>query len=207
MHPTAIAALLVVAGLCLGACAGTVVGAGAAVGVSAYQERGIEGAARDTRTTFQILDELFRFDHTLLANVSVEVYEGRALLTGAVTDEAIRADAVRLTWKARGVKDVINEIQVVDDTSLIDSARDTWISAQLRSKLTFDKEVYGVNYAIETVSGIVYLIGIAQDQREIDRVIAHAKGVEHVKRIINHVRLKTVRPKSGRLKSEGKRGA
>src|SRR5690606_5518926 len=121
-----------------------------------------------------IREKWLNFDHTLFGKVGLEVYEGRALLTGAVTSEQTRADAVRLAWAASGVTDVINEIQVVTDTSLIDTATDAWISAQLRSQIAFDKQVYAINYAIETVNGVVYLIGIAQSQAELDRVIAHA---------------------------------
>ncbi len=36
----------------------------------------------------------------------------------------------------------------------------------------------------------VYLIGVAQDQAELDRVMAHAKDVQYVRRVVNYVRLK-----------------
>ena len=37
---------------------------------------------------------------------------------------------------------------------------------------------------------IVYLIGIAQDQRELDRVIAHSRTITYVRQVISHVRVK-----------------
>lgn len=183
-------ASLVVALPLLGACAGAVVGGAATVGVAAFEERGIEGNARDLKTAAQVREKWLSFDHTLIGLISLEVYNGRALLTGAVTDEQIRADAVRLAWAASGVEDVINEIQVVEDTSFIDTANDAWISAQLRSKIAFDKGIFAINYAIETVNGIVYLIGTAQSQAELDRVIAHAREVSHVRRVVSHVQVK-----------------
>ncbi len=169
---------------------GAVVGAGAATGIAAYQERGIEGAARDLKMEVQIMDRWIKFDHTLPINIGVEVYEGRVLLTGAVSDPQVRADAVRLAWTAPGVKDVLNEIQITEGTGAMDLARDTWITTQLKSKLTFDEDIMAINYAIETVSGIIYLIGIAQSQEEVDRVIAHARDISYVQKIINHVRIK-----------------
>lgn len=174
----------------LAGCAGAVVGAGAAVGVAAFEERGIDGKARDLRTGVQIGEQWFLFDHTLPAKLGAEVYEGRALLTGAVTDPQLQADAVRLAWKAEGVQDVINEIQVVANTDLIDTAKDSWITAQLTSKITFDKQIMAVNYVVETVNGIVYLIGIAQNQAELDRVIAYGRAIPNVTRIVSHVRIK-----------------
>ena len=169
---------------------GVVMGAGAAAGVAAYQERGVDGVARDLRISSRILDSYARNNHALIKDISVEVYEGRALLTGQVETEAERAEAVRLAWAADGVTDVINEIHVTSEGGLLDTARDGWISARLEAKLTFDKQVYAINYAIETVGGTVYLIGIAQNEAELERVKNHARSVEYVRRIVSHVRIK-----------------
>ncbi len=174
----------------LSGCAGVVVGAGATTGVIAYQERSVERVFKDKQIGFRIFENWFQFEHTLPTKVSVEVYEGRALLTGAVDDPQIRADAVRLAWKALEVKEVLNEIQVTGPGDAFDFARDSWITAQLTSKITFDENILAINYVIETVNGIVYLIGIAQKQAEVDRVIAHGRALKHVKKIISHVRLK-----------------
>ena len=102
----------------------------------------------------------------------------------------MQADAVRLAWKVIGVKEVINEIQVTSDSGVIDLARDSWITTQLKSKLTLDNKVLAINYVIETVNGIVYLIGIAQNQGELDRVIAHSRTISYVRQVISHVRVK-----------------
>lgn len=185
-----IAALLVM-GAVLGGCASTVVGAGAAVGVAAYQERGVAGAAKDQKIAFEIREKWLRHDHRFPAILSIEVYEGRVLLTGVVDDPSIRADAVRLTWAANGVKEVINEIQIADGTSVLDLARDSWVTAKLTGILTFDEAILAINYSIETVNGVVYLIGIAQNQEEVDRVVAHARAVEYVRKVISHVRVKS----------------
>ena len=174
----------------LSGCAGAVIGAGATSGVAAYQERGIEGMAKDKQIGFEIFENWFQFDHTLPTKVSVEVYEGQALLTGAVNDPKIRADAVRLAWKALEVKEVLNEIQVTGSGDVFDFARDSLITAQLNLKITFDENILAINFVIETVNGVVYLIGIAQNQPELDRVIAHGRNLDHVKKIISHVRVK-----------------
>lgn len=185
---------LVAVTLALGATActpvGVVVGAGAATGVAAYQERGVDGVARDLRTSTRILDMYARHNADLIKDIGVEVYEGRTLLTGQVESEDVRADAVRLAWRVDGVQDVINEIHVTTEGGVLNTARDAWISARLETKLTFDEQVLAINYAIETVGGTVYLIGVAQDRAELDRVVNHARDVSYVKRIVSHVRIK-----------------
>jgi len=184
-------AALVLAGGLLSACSatGVVIGAGAAVGIGAYQERGVDGAARDLRLAASIVDEWMRVDHTIVTEVSVDVYEGRALLTGSVTDDSVRGRAVTLAWKT-GVVDVINEIQVNAESSVVDYARDSWITAQIKTELTLDENVAAINFAIETVNGTVYLIGIAQTHDELNRVIAYANDTKYVKNVISHVRVK-----------------
>jgi osmotically-inducible protein OsmY len=181
-------ALCLAAGL-LSGCAGAIVGAGAAAGTAAYQERGVQGVARDLATATKIRTNLINEGEAYVEGVGVEVYEGRALLTGTLANEEMRSIAARLAWKTEGVKDVINEIQL-RKSSVRDYARDSWITTQLQSKMTFDKRILAINYSIETVNGIIYLIGIAQNQEELDRVIAHARSIGYVHQVISHVRVK-----------------
>ena len=173
-----------------------VAGAGASVGNAAMQERGFKKTMADTGTETKISANLFSHSADLFTDVSVEVYEGRVLLTGAVEKPEDRIEAVKIAWRADGVTEVINEIQARDDSDLLDAARDRWITTKLGTLITFDKQIKGVNYSIETVNGKVYLIGIAQSQAELTRVINHARSIGYVRRVINHVRLKEAR-KSG----------
>jgi len=176
----------------LGACepVSMAIGAGAATGVAAYQERGIEGVASDTRIKLEILKNWFDANSGLNKNASVEVYEGRALLTGAMPTEVLRADAVKLAWKVEGVVDVLNEITIGTSGGIGELARDTAITAELKAKLTFDDKVLAVNYTVITTAGTVHLMGIAQDKAELDRVILRARDISYVKRVLSHVRVK-----------------
>lgn len=173
----------------LSGCAGVIIGGAATAGLAAYDERGIAGVAQDTATATKIRASMLDRADSIMKDVGIEVYEGRALLTGRVPSEEMRADAVQLAWKVENVKDVINEI-VVSPNPLSDIANDSWISAQLKTKITFDQDVLAVNYAIETVGGVVYLIGIAQNQAELDRVTNHARNIKYVQRVVSHVRVK-----------------
>lgn len=173
----------------LSGCAGFLVGAAATAGVAAFDERGIKQVAKDTQTATNIRSKLFNRTDDLFKDVGVEVYEGRALMTGRVATEDMRADAIKLAWSVENITDVINEINV-SENPLLDIANDSWITTKLKSKMTFDGDVLAINFAIETVGGVIYLIGIAQDQAELDRVINHARNISYVKRVVNHVRIK-----------------
>ena len=49
-----------------------------------------------------------------------------------------------------------------------------------------------LNYSIEVVNGVVYLIGIAQNQKELDAVIEISKKTYGVTSVISYVRLKDI---------------
>ncbi len=169
---------------------GTAIGAGAAVGVTAAQERGVQGAILDARIRVEINYLWFQESDDLFMGVNLQVQEARVLLTGQVPDPETRVRVVQLTWQVPGVSEVINEIAIADSSSLADQARDHWIAARLKAKLLVDKRVSSINYSIETVNRAVYLMGVAQNQVELDRVIAHAKDISYVRRVVNYVRLK-----------------
>lgn len=181
--------------LSLGGCAGAIIGAGATAGTAAMEERGLGGTIDDTVVRAEINDLWARADERMWRKISLQVHEGRVLLTGAVDSPDMRLEAVRLAWQADGVKEVINEIRVVPEGGGVTGfARDTVISTKLKSDLLFDSEVASINYSIETVQGVVYLIGIAQSQQELDRVVNHARNLEYVKKVVSYVRVKQQKP-------------
>jgi osmotically-inducible protein OsmY len=183
-----VASLLALSSILSGCTA--VVGAGATVGVAAAQERGIKGRASDLQIEALVLEQFVKAGFKLTTTIGAEVYEGRVLLTGASMDTKITDQAIALTWKVDGVKEVLNEIQVGKASGVSDFAQDTWITAQVKSKLTFDENIYSINYVVETVNGTVYLIGIAQDKAEHDLAKQHVAQVKFVRDVISHVRVK-----------------
>ena len=186
-----VALLLLSAGsLPLSGCTELIVGTAATTGVAIAEERSVGDAVDDLTIRAELNHLFFRDDVELYRNVSFSVFEGRVLLKGTVPTPEARIHALRLAWQAAGVREVINELQVTDDSGILDYARDTWISAQLKGRLLVDGEVLSINYAIETVNGTVYVIGIAQDEAELARVVAHAHDIEDVKRVVSHVVVK-----------------
>lgn len=173
-----------------GGCAGLLVGAGATAGIGVAQERSVGQAIDDTTIATKISSRLADQDINLFRNVDLEVVEGRVLLTGKVEKPEERLKAEELTWQVTGVREVANAIQVTTEGGVGSYLRDVRISNELRVRILGDDKVYGINYSIETVGGIVYLIGIAQNAEELDRVIRHARAIEGVTKVESYVRLK-----------------
>lgn len=169
---------------------GAVAGAAATTGLAVAQERSVGNAVDDTTTQFNIKALLLKQDERLFRKVGVEVLEGRVLLTGTVPTPDDRVTATMVAWRSAGVREVINELQIVDRSSIVNFAKDSWITTQLRTKMLTDSEVFDINYSVETVNGSVYLLGIARSPDELERVTNYARNIRGVTRVVSHVRMK-----------------
>lgn len=183
-------AVVLAAAFSLSGCAAAVIGGVAVAGLTVAQERSVGNAMDDTVIDTSVNSSLLQHHVDLFRNVSVNVVEGRVLLTGVVNKPEQRLKAAKLAWGVKGVRDVINEIIVAEETDVLDFARDSWITTQLKGRLLADSDVYDVNYNIETVNKIVYLFGIGQSSEEVIRAIYHAQRVKGVTRVISHMMLK-----------------
>lgn len=166
---------------------GVAVGAGAIAGTAAMEERGIAQAARDKATELEISKKLFDYDLDAFRKLSVEVIEGRVLLTGVTETPEDRLTAVQEAWRTTGVVEVINEVLLGEAVGFFDTSQDVRITAELRSAITFDKEIAAINYSLDAVNGTLYIFGIAQSPEEVDRIKAHARDISRVRRIVTHV--------------------
>src|SRR4051812_21172628 len=162
----------------------------ASPGIAASEERGIGGALTDTRIRDDINEKWLNESMDILQKVDLSVQEGRVLLTGSVPTPEMRLEAVKLVWQVEGIREVMNEIQVGEGSSAGDYARDVWILTQLRSDILFDRAVQSVNYSVDAVKGTVYLMGVAQNQTELERVTNYARNLRYVKRVVSYVRIK-----------------
>jgi osmotically-inducible protein OsmY len=176
-------------------CAPLVVGGAAAgTGVALAKEKSAGAMVDDTAIWAKIKSAYLQANvNHLFTGVDVKVNEGRVLLAGHVPNAEARIEAVKLAWNERGVKEVINELTISNaDTShkLKNYSLDAWITTQVKAKLLLQKDIRSLNYNIDTVDQVVYLMGIAQNQAELDRVTRIASTISHVKKVISYVRIK-----------------
>ena len=171
-------------------CAEFIVGAATTTGLALAEERTVGDAVEDLSIQAELNHLFFQDDLDLYDDVSISVVEGRVLLKGIVPTHEDRLRASRVARQATGIREVINEMQVTAEGGFLDYARDRWISLRVDAKLLFDIDILSVNYDVETVNGTVYIMGIAQDEDELGRVMAHARRVDGVKTVVSHVIMK-----------------
>ncbi len=173
------------------ACVETIVVGSVATGMIATREKNLS----HTRSDILISTKLgTKFLENGLKNpgnsVDVTVNEGRVLLTGIVRYEEKAKIASELAWKVLGVKEVIDEIQLRDDFHAKDISRafrDYSISLEIESKLLIARKISSANYQVTTVGKTVYLLGVASDSAEMQKVLSISSQVRGVEKVVNHV--------------------
>ena len=120
----------------------------------------------------------------------MEVSQGRVLLTGTVENIDLKIEATRIAWGVNGVQTIINEIQISNSDNIINFADDLVISTKVRGKLILNENINSLNYSVETVNKLVYIIGIAKSQDERDLVLSIAREVYGVEEVIDYISIK-----------------
>ena len=176
----------------LGGCASAIVGGVATVGLATVQERSVKDAAIDLKLELQLQEALFRSNtEKLFVNVDIHIIEQRVLLVGNVNSQELRDQAARIAWEiSPKIKDVLNEITVGKKASLVSEAKDARISLSLSGLLIADTEVSDINFSHSVSKQVIYLIGIASNDKELNKVIHHARTVKGVTKVISHIMLK-----------------
>jgi len=174
----------------LTACAPALIGGGAAtVTGAASQERGIDGVASDAAVVSKIMWHYTKENNGLSGMVDVVSRQGKVLLTGTVDEPKKKVDAVRLAWLVKGVKEVVDEIKVAQEESFATFTQDSWLTTKIKTALLFDKNIHSINYNIQTIEGKVYVMGVAPNQAELDRLMNKVRRVGGVKEVINLVQV------------------
>ncbi len=187
--PTAIVLLLASVGL--SGCASAVIGVGTAAVAASTTEKGLSTSVADTQIHAKLTDRFVKTDFSLVTAVDITVNDGAVLMTGKVKTPEEKILATRLAWEIFGVREVVNELQVTDTSSIKDIAKDLAASATLRTKLITDGNISSLNFSIDVVNGTVYLSGVAANAEEMNRVVAHARDIRFTQQVVNYITLQS----------------
>ena len=172
-------------------CAQVATGTAVKVVTVNQEDRSIGEFVDDTIIKTLIKNTYFDQNEKLFFNIDVEVSQGRVLLTGTIENIDLKIEATRIAWGVKGVQTVINEIQISNSDNIINFADDLVISTKVKGKLILNEYVNLLNYNIETVNKLVYIIGIAGSEGEKDLVINIAREVYGVEEVIDYIIIKT----------------
>jgi len=176
--------------LLLSGCAAAVIGGATETGVSIAENRSI-GRKIDDSVIYTDLTSTFIEEKQgeLLGSVTFNVRYGRVMLTGTVKSQDDAEKAVALSWKAKGVQEVINELIVRKEKGFFDTASDALVKRNLEGRLLITKNVWVINYSIDVQGGAAFLIGRVHDRGELERVLNVARTTKGVKKVVSHLQV------------------
>ncbi len=158
--------------------------------VVAEGERSLGTVVDDTTIKVNIAAKFLNAGNNLFVDINTSVLEGRVLLTGLVENQEIRIEAVRLVWEVEGVKEIINEVEIGNRSTLKDYASDLWINTQARALAAKTVGIKSVTYNFETIQGRIYIAGITTRPDLLEELLSALKGIKGVNDIINYVIIK-----------------
>ena len=152
--------------------------------------RSLDASLTDLGGDAQLKTALFTDRSHDYSDVDITLFEGRLLLTGTMHTEDGRDKLMANAWKAAGAEQVIDEIFIGDQTPFLQGVEDVRIDQMLRARLIAAGDVTSARYKIAVSNGVVYLIGAARDQAELDRTLRIASSISGAEKVVNHVKLR-----------------
>jgi len=170
----------------------------------AVEERTLNEMGGDLKVKAAILQALAAEGKELFMAVSVDVYQGNVLMTGAVKTAEDDQKAETLIKKVEGVSRVYNELHITKDLGFLESARDAGIELKVKFAVMAGAGFRYPNYRWRATNGTVYLFGMAQTEEEYDAVYDKVRGITEVERLITHIQIKPPVPPPDQPKDEAK---
>ena len=169
---------------------GVLASGGSATMVVAEGDRSLGTVVDDATIKLNLSAKFLQSENSLFLDVNSNVTAGRVLLTGLVDTQEIRIEAVRKVWEIKGVREVINEIEVGNKTTLKEYMNDLWINTQVKSLAAKTIGLRSFSYNFETIKGKVYIAGITSRPEQLQAIVESTKTIKGVKEIVNYVVIK-----------------
>lgn len=175
-----------------------------------WQDRSGEDQKLDFKIHSGILDRLSAKDKGLLLDVSADVWEQRAMITGTLDDPEVHKEVVKLAKRDDRIKKFYDHIQIVskeekearrkekqeqeenknkEEGGMGQTVNDFWIETKIKAQLITGQNITSVNYFYRSVKNKIYVIGKAKSQFEKDRVLDIIKQTKGVQSVTEHIEL------------------
>lgn len=161
---------------------------GCSLVTSPFQERGASGYLEDTKLRLLLNEALLIKGSDVperVEQVEFMVDRGRVLLLGMVDNLKTKAKAVAMVRKVPGIRTILTEIEIGPETGM-SYAKDAILGQRFEALLLLDPYIFSQNYHIKAVNGIIYVLGTARSQKEVERLLEHADGLQ-ARRVVLHV--------------------
>ncbi len=166
----------------LTSCAAVIV-VGAAGSMAVYDRRSISMIERDARIFYQVHKAIVQDPRFRNSRVLVSSFNEVVLLVGQTPTASLRVVAEKAVRNVPTVRRVYDEITVDYPLSLTQRSKDSFITAEVRSRMLTQKGLESGSIRIVTENGVVYLMGIATHEQA-NLAVNVARQVSGVKKVV-----------------------
>ena len=174
---------VILASVLISGCAPVLVGGAAITSATVMTDRRSTGSIVDDevlekRVRYEIGEVIGHDKH----HIAVTSYEGKVLLTGEVLTSLDKDRAQAVATKSVGVNTVINELAVMDPSSVTTLLSDSMLATKVRSAIIGTENISLNQMKVTVQRGIVYLMGIVtpEEAKLASKVAAGVNGVQQV---------------------------
>ncbi len=174
---------VILASALISGCAPVLVGGAAITSATVMTDRRSTGSIVDDevlekRVRYEIGEVIGHDKH----HIAVTSYEGKVLLTGEVLTSLDKERARVVATKSVGVNTVINELAVMDPSSVTTLLSDSMLATKVRSAIIGTENISLNQMKVTVQRGIVYLMGIVtpEEAKLASKVAAGVNGVQQV---------------------------
>jgi len=125
-----------------------------------------------------------------VSNINVKVYNGVVLIAGQVPSDEARQAAEKVATQHRGVKRVINQLEVAGKATVISEINDLTLSTQAKALVLKElgRSVYQ-RTLITTENSIVYVMGFVTqtEAAALENVLSSVRGVKRIVRAFEYI--------------------
>ena len=129
-------------------------------------------------------------------SIDTDVHSGVVTLTGAVNSHLEKSLAGELVAGLDGVKEVKNELSILDDKrqttqddETLSTLTDAKITTVLKTRLLMARDISAMDIEVTTTGGIVQLTGKVKSNTEHDLVVNMARNAEDVNSVVDKLEI------------------
>lgn len=121
------------------------------------------------------------------AHVNINSYNRQVLLSGEVATERDKQIVEGLLEKLENVKSVVNELSIMQPTSLSSRSNDLLLSAKVKASLVDSRDLFANAFKVVVERGTVYVMGrvTQREATSATNVIRNVNGVNKVVRLFD----------------------
>lgn len=119
-------------------------------------------------------------------NINVDSNEGVIRLSGAVEKRSAKREAARLARNTTGVRGVINDLRIGDET-IGQQIDDATLSGRVKARFGADPEIKARNIDVDAEEGVIILTGrveTAAEKQHAESLALATKGVWKVRNLL-----------------------